>query len=126
MKATYNAYVASDLYTAGYACDGHPFIAECYYVLMENEAGRRFRHNATFRGVMSLICEETGEVNFSDLREEASGKADRLAARVNAALQAGRAIDSSYWYEVDPAYGSDDYVSQGTEAQRFFAEQQAG
>ena len=126
MKATYNAYVASDLYNAGYACDGHPFIADCYYVLVENEAGRRFRHNATFRGAESLICEETGEVNFADLREEASGKADRLAARVNAALQAGRALDSACWYEVDPAYGSDEYVSQGTEAQRFFAEQQAG
>ncbi len=126
MNTTYTAYVASDLYNAGYACDGHPFIADCFYVLVENEAGRRFRHTATFNGTQQVICEETGEVNFADLREEASGKADRLAARVNVALQAGRALDSACWYEVDPAYGSDEYVSQGTEAQRFFAEQQAG
>ena len=126
MTATYKAYAASDLYNAGYSCDGHPFIAECFYVLVENDAGRRFRHAVTFQGTERLVCEETGDACFPDLRAEASAKAERLAARVNAALEAGVALDSDRWEEVDPAYGSDEYVDQGTEAKRLFAEKQVG
>jgi len=126
MNATYTAYAASDLYNAGYACDGHPFIAECFYVLVENEAGRRFRHVITFNGTQQVICEETGDAFFPDMREEASAKAERLAQRVNAALKAGVALDANCWDEVDPAYGSDEYLGQGTEAKRVFAEKQAG
>ena len=126
MNTIYTAYVASDLYNAGYGCDGHPFIADQYYVLIENAAGRRFRHTAAFNGTELVVCEETGDACFPDLREEASAKAERLAQRVNAALKAGVALDSVCWYEVDPAYGSDEYEAQGTEAQRLFAEKQAG
>jgi hypothetical protein len=125
MTATYTAYAASDLYNAGYSCDGHPFIAEQFYVLIENEAGRRFRHKAIFNGTKCLVCEETGETCFSDLRKEASAKAERLATRVNAALTAGVALDRNLWDEVDPAYGSDEYQSQGIEAQRAFADRNA-
>ena len=125
MNATYEAYAVSDLYEAGIACDGHPFIAEKYYVLIENAAGRRFRHNAIFNGTKQVVCEDTGEVNFADLREEASAKADRLAARVNAALAAGGKLDAGLWEEVDPAYGSDAYIDQGTESKRFFEERAA-
>lgn len=125
MNATYTAYATSDLYNAGHSCDGHPFIAECFYVMVENAAGRRFRHQATFNGAERLVCEETGEPHFADLREEASAKVERLAARVNAALAAGLALDSGLWYEVDPAYGSDEYQSQGIEAQRAFADRTA-
>lgn len=125
MNATYTAYATSDLYNAGHSCDGHPFIAECFYVMVENAAGRRFRHQATFNGAERLVCEETGEPHFADLREEASAKAERLAGRVNAALAAGLALDSGLWYEVDPAYGSDEYQSQGIEAQRAFADRSA-
>jgi hypothetical protein len=125
MNSTYTAYAASDLYNAGYSCDGHPFIAECFYVVIENEAGRRFRHEVAFNGTERLVCEETGDPCFPDLREEASAKAERLAFRVNAALAAGVALDGARWYEVDPAYGSDEYQSQGIEAQRAFADRQA-
>jgi hypothetical protein len=125
MNATYTAYTTSDLYNAGYSCDGHPFIAEQFYVVIENEAGRRFRHQAIFKGTEQVICEETGESCFSDLRHEASAKADRLAARVNAALKSGQFLSSNYWEEVDPAYGSDEYVYQGTEVKRLFAEKAA-
>jgi hypothetical protein len=125
MNATYTAYAASDLYDAGRSCDGHPFIAECFYVVIENEAGRRFRHEASFRGTERVVCDETGDPVFADLREEASAKAERLAARVNAALAAGVALDSDRWCEVDPAYGSAEYQSQGIEAQRAFADKVA-
>jgi hypothetical protein len=124
--ATYTAYAASDLFNAGFSCDGQPFIAEQFYVVIENAAGRRFRHVAIFNGTERLVCEETGDSCFPDLRAEASAKAERLAARVNAALAAGTALDSACWEEVDPAYGSEEYVNQGTEAQRLFAERAAG
>jgi hypothetical protein len=125
MNATFTAYAASDLYQAGFSCDGHPFIAECFYVLMEDAAGRRFRHNAIFNGTNQVVCEETGDACFPDLREEASAKAERLAARVNAALAAGNKLAADLWEEVDPAYGSDSYVDQGTELKRVFAEKAA-
>ena len=125
MNASYTAHVATDLYNAGYSCDGHPFIAEQYYVVIENQAGRRFRHTTTFNGTQEVICPESGDSYFPDLRAEASAKADRLAARVNAALDAGKFISPTFWDEVDPAYGSDEYFDQGTEAKRLFAEKAA-
>ncbi len=125
MNTTYTAYVASDLFNAGYSCDGHPFIAEQYYVMIENAAGRRFRHQVIFNGTQEVVCEESGDSYFPDLRQEASAKAERLAARVNAALQSGQFLSPTFWDEIDPAYGSDEYMYQGTEAKRLFAEKAA-
>jgi hypothetical protein len=125
MNATYTAYATSDLFDAGRTEDGTPFIAEVFYVAMENEAGRRFHHNSSFSGVEVLVDEYEGGKYFSDRREEATAKAERLAQRVNAALKAGHGVDLALWNEVDPAYGSDEYVAQGTEAKRAFADRTA-
>jgi hypothetical protein len=125
MNATYEAYVASDLYQAGIACDGHPFIAEKYYVLIENAAGRRFRHEKSFAGVEVVECEETGEVNFADIRQDAVAIVEDLAAKVNVVLSLGKPLTASCWFEVDPAYGSDAYYYQGTELKRVFEEKAA-
>jgi hypothetical protein len=125
MNASYTAHVATDLYNAGYSCDGHPFIAEQYYVVIENAAGRRFRHTVTFNSTQQVICEETGEVHFPDFRHEAAVKVSKLVIRVNAALQADQFLSPTFWEEIDPAYGSDEYAYQGTEAKRLFAEQAA-
>jgi hypothetical protein len=125
VNKTYTAYVASDLFNAGYSCDGHPFIAEQYYVIIENAAGRRFRHTAIFNGTQEVVCPESGDSYFPDLRQEASAKAERLAARVNAALQSDQFLSPTFWEEIDPAYGSDEYAYQGTEAKRLFAEKAA-
>jgi hypothetical protein len=125
MNTTFTAYAASDLYQAGVSCDGHPYIAEKYYVLIENEAGRRFRHNKSFAGVEVIQCEETGETGFQDVRNEVKAIVNELIIKVNAALASGQRLTSSCWFEVDPAYGSDEYVSQGTEAERAFADRQA-
>ena len=125
MNNTYIAYAASDLYQAGVSCDGHPYIAEKYYVLIENEAGRRFRHNKSFAGVEVIECEETGETGFQDVRNEVKAIVNELIIKVNAALASGQRLTSSCWFEIDPAYGSDEYVNQGTEAERCFAEKQA-
>lgn len=125
MNTTYTAYVASDLYQAGFSCDGQPFIAEKYYVLIENAAGRRFRHEKSFAGVEVIECEETGETGFADIRKTAKAIVEDLAAKVNAALASGKALTASCWFEVDPAYGSDAYIDQGTESKRFFEERAA-
>ena len=127
MKATqYTAAVESDLYQAGYSCDGHPFIAENFYVVIYNDAGRRFRHQVTFKGAEVICNEDTdGETVFVDVRAEAAARAEALADRVNAAIQAGVALDADRWAEVDPVYGSEEFVSQGTEARRAFQDRQA-
>ena len=122
---TFKAYAVSDLYEAGIACDGQPFIAEKYYVLIENAAGRRFRHEKSFAGVEVIECEETGEVNFADIRQDVVAIVEALAAKVNVTLALGKALTASCWFEVDPAYGSDAYIDQGTEAKRLFAEKAA-
>jgi hypothetical protein len=125
MNTAYTATAVSDLFDAGRTADGDSFIAEAFYVLIENARGTRFRHVATFRTTEMLICEETGESYFPNLREEATAKAERLAARVNAAFATGKGVDWAYWIEVDPAYGSDEYLAQGIEFQRAYADRQA-
>jgi hypothetical protein len=127
MKATnFTAVAISDFYQAGYSCDGHPFFAEQFYVVIENDAGKRFSHEATFKGAEVICNEDTdGETVFADVRAEAARKAQALADRVNAAIQAGVELDDARWYEVDPAYGSAEFVSQGTEAKRAFQDRLA-
>jgi hypothetical protein len=120
----YTAQTMSDLYGAGSTYDGQPFIAESFYVVIENLAGRRFAHRVRFRSAERHYCEETGEPYFSNLREVASGKAERLAERVNAAIAAGKALNDAYWYEIDPAYGSDEYQAQGVEFERALADRE--
>lgn len=126
MNVSYTAHVATDLYNAGFSCDGQPFIAEQYYVVIENKAGRRFRHTATFNGTQEVVCPESGDAYFPDLRQEASAKAVRLSIRVETALKSGQFLSPTFWEEIDPAYGSDEYAHQGTEAKRVFAEKQVG
>jgi hypothetical protein len=125
MNTTFTAYAASDLYQAGVSCDGHPFIAERFYVFLTNDYGTRLRHVVGFNGTERLVCEDTGEFCFPDLREEARAKADRLVNRVNAALASGKVIDRSYWIDDAPAYCSQAYIDQGVEAERAFADREA-
>lgn len=104
-------YIDSDLYQAGYQCDGHPFIAENFFVMAEDEQGNRWRHHMTFNGCHVYSGEETdGESVFSDIRPEARAKVERLLARIEAA---GGKIDLGYWSEERPAYGSRAYQQYG-------------
>ena len=121
---SYKAFVASDAYQAGLTDDGRPFTAELYYVVIENQKGRRFRHDRVFLGTEQQIDEDGFNVYFPDLRHQAQAKAEYLAARVNARLAKDLRLNFSYWAEIDPAYGSEEYISQGTEFQRFMAERQ--
>jgi hypothetical protein len=112
---TYTAHTHSDLYKAGVTEDGEDYTAEVYLVFLENGAGRRFCHNSYFMGCNAVYHADEGFYSFEDIRVQAKAKADRLTARVNAA---GGKVDLAHWAEIDPYYGSKEYVLQGTEAQR--------
>jgi hypothetical protein len=110
--------VVSDLYQAGTTEDGHPYIAEVYFVQVTFPDGRRLRHVMNWAGCRPHYDQESGYTVFEDVRPEATAKAQRLCDRV---VTAGR-IDEAHWNEVDPAYGSEQYQSQGIEAERAFAD----
>lgn len=118
----------SDLYEAGRGDDGVPYLAEMYYVVVECKNGERFCHTAIFRGCKVNIYHIEGEEfhSFEDVREQAKTDAQRLVDRVQAALQAGRALDPQYWVAIDPCYGSDAYIENGIEAERIALERREG
>lgn len=126
MNSKFEVGVTSDLFNAGYRDDGQPFIAERFFVELVNvNTGRRWRHNLAINGAEQHFCEETGEPHFSDVREQAQQRLERLVARIQERLEQGGRLDADQWYEVDPVYGSDEYVSQGIEMQRAFADRNA-
>lgn len=103
--------VASDLYEAGITEDGEKYIAEQFYVMVEFANGVRARHNTIFKGCKVVTGGEEcdGMVFFEDIRVDQMVKAEKLAARVQAALYAGLALDPACWTECDPVYGSTAY-----------------
>lgn len=110
---TYTAEIFSDLYKAGYRCDGQPLIGEQFYVVIENENGRRFAHDRVFNGYgAGYMDDEVGEMHYPYQHEEARAQAQALCDRVNAALEAGQRLDQAHWTEVQPAYGSKEYIDQ--------------
>lgn len=112
--------VISDLYVAGYKCDGWPFHAERFYVMLELADGTRYAHNNLFLGCQ-VEHDEEGYPTFLDTRLEACAKAEKLAQRVR---EAG-VINPAYWREIDPAYGSTAYQANGTEYERAMQDRNA-
>lgn len=117
----FEAHIASDLFEAGKTEEGFPIVGELYYVIVENDKGRRFRHFHNFKGINVEFVED-GLVAISDLRDAAVSHALDLMHRVNAALAKGMKLDDELWAEIDPVYGSSAYVSQGTEYKRWAEE----
>lgn len=116
-----NVEVVSDLYEAGKQDDGHPFIAEVFYVELTLPDGERFRHPIRWAGCRVEYSEEPetyGEAFFYDVRQEARAAANRLCERVR---RAGR-INQALWDGVDPAYGSEAYQREGIEIERAYAD----
>lgn len=122
-QSKYTVSVVSDLYLAGLTEDGTEYHAEIFFVQAENEQGRRFRH--ALRGYLGAkrVTDEDGLVGFEDVRAEAFARASRLADRINRALEEGSSLDFAQWREIDPAYASPEYISQGIEAERALADQ---
>ena len=113
----YDVEMVSDLYEAGRTDDGQPFIAERYFAQLEDANGRRWRHRVAANGAINLGHDENGEGPFyGDNRQDAQAKIGKLVARVVAHLAAGGSVDFDHWYEIDPAFGSEEYVGQGIDA----------
>jgi hypothetical protein len=120
---TFTAEVVADIYNAGRTEDGEIFTADRYFVSVSNDYGLRFRHNVFFNSVeRQVVSEDDNWIHFEDKREAARGRAERLAARVNNALENGYVLDPAHWYEDAPVYGSDAYINSGEEAKRAFAD----
>lgn len=118
--------VVSDLFEAGRTEEGRPFIAERFSVqLVAVATGRRWAHKILISGVEVEHGDE-GEVYFLDVRADAAARMERLAASVRDRLASGGRLDADFWVEVDPVYGSSEYVAQGVEGQRAAAERAAG
>lgn len=113
--------VASDLYNAGYTEDGVPFIAETYYVTVTNLKGRRWASKNSWKSA-ETYSDEYGDTGFTNVREEALNSAEDLAKYVTELLAKGKKLNKNRWYEIQPAYGSEEYVSQGIEELRCYEE----
>jgi hypothetical protein len=105
----YEVAAVSDLYKVGITEDGADAISERYFVQLEAADGRRWIHAASFDGSEVKYDEEEGITYFPDNREEANEKAEKLATKVRAHLEAGGVIDFAHWREDRPRYGSDAY-----------------
>ena len=103
-----NIEVASDLYSAGFTVDGDEYIAEFYYICAEDADGNRYTIGR-FNGAKKSFDDEEGEVHFEDIRKEARATADRLFNRIKAA----GVIDTQFWREDRPVYGSKAYQQYG-------------
>ena len=123
----YEVELVSDLYEAGRRDDGHPYVSERYFAQLTNSNGRRWRHNFAVSGAINLgYDDETGEgPYYQDNRVEAQAKVGNLVARIEAHLAAGGSVNFDHWYEVRPAYGSDEYISQGIDYRDFMEEREA-
>lgn len=127
METKFEVGVVSDLFDAGRDNEGRSFIAERFFVELVNiKTGRRWRHHLAINGAKREICDETFEPYFVDLSEGAVARLQRLVGRVQDRLAAGGCLDATQWDEVDPVYGSDEYVRQDIELERVFAERAAG
>lgn len=121
-----NIQVITELYDAGTTEDGQVFAAERFIVQAEAADGSRLNHYVFFNGCDPRRDPEDGHVAFVDIREEARAEAEKLAARITAALAAGGKLDMAYWGEVQPCYGSKAYIKGNWEARRAHEEREQG
>jgi hypothetical protein len=102
--------VGSDLFQVGRTCDGQPFIAVQYYVMVTNNRGDRWEHEVRWASAFAEVDEE-GYTHFTNVNDAAQAAAEKLAQRVR---EAG-VIDAQYWSAMRPEYGSDAYVEYGAD-----------
>jgi len=103
-----NIKVASNLYSAGFTVDGDEYIAYRYHICAEDADGNRYTIGG-FNGAKKSFDDEEGEVHFEDTRKEAYATARKLLDRIK---KAG-VIDTQFWREDRPVYGSKAYQQYG-------------
>ena len=101
--------VVSDLFEVPSFDFPAPEYYERFFIEIQTGKGRRFRHEASFPAV-APDCHEDGE-RFYRRIWDAKDKAQALADRVEAHLQAGGKLDWDRWQEDAPAYGSEAYIA---------------
>lgn len=84
-----------------------PEVAERFFVSFATSKGRRFYHEVSFASVELAHDDEEG--SFYRRVWDAEARAEALAARVQAHLDAGGKLDANRWEEVAPVYGSEAY-----------------
>lgn len=102
--AKYFFQIASDLYEAGAGEEG-PYIAERYFLQVENEFGSRWNHFKSFPSV-EVVYDEFGDTHFVDCRKQAVARVEKLLKRAE-----GSTINFDFWNETYPAYGSVSYLN---------------
>jgi hypothetical protein len=122
--STYVAEVSSDLHSVSGGEFPRPMGYEVFWVQVTNAQGRRLRHEQSFPAAKPYRCPEDGWTKLEHL-PGAVQEAQRLADRVNQASSAGLALEPARWREIDPAYGSAQYMSEGIEEQRWQRERDA-
>lgn len=100
--------VLTELYDAGYSCDGHPYSADVYYIAVRTKSGRVFIHDTAVFFTAQQVYDEDGVAHFTDNRKEKLAKAEKLRD----AIQASGKINLQYWTEGEPSYGSDAYCDK--------------
>lgn len=78
---------------------------ERWFIVAENSKGRRWKHYTTF---------------------DSANNAERIRSRIEKDYESGIRLKDLYWTEIDPAYGSEEYISQNTELHRLHQERLAG
>lgn len=112
--------VREDLVDLGRDEDGSVVVGRSFYVVAEDEAGHRWAHDRSFLDRVAAYDAEEGGRYWAHREEGAAeAEADRLLARIEVAVAAGRRLDAEHWVEIDPAYGSAAY--QDLDAVGYFA-----
>lgn len=110
--------ITSYLHKFGITEDGEDFIGEILFITAEREDGTRYAHDANFPTAREETDAEHGPY-FSDLREDARSRAEKLLARITD-VHGERLLDGKlnpeFWTEIAPAYGSKAYVDMDMES----------
>lgn len=85
---------------------------EAFYVVAEAANGRRWAHDHSF--ITTAMNGDSG----------CAARAEALRARIADAYGAGRRLDQNRWREIDPCYGSDAYIAQDIEFDRWSRERE--
>ena len=91
--------VISKIFSPGCTQDGEQYTAYRYLVCAEDVNGNRYTIG-NFPGSVASYNED-GEINFSDIREEAEKEANKLLKKITAK----GVIDTDFWFEDRPRYG---------------------
>lgn len=92
-----NVYVRSDLVSNGKNEFGTDQEKTEYYIIAESDDGQRLR-------LMSIALRN---IEFTD--QECIDRLEKLVSKIDKHLEAGGLLDSKYWEETDPCYGSKRY-----------------